>query len=96
MLNTCLYCGRIDNINTKIIGGQTILENCSECEHEILYLLQITEAPIRQDLLKRAKTLNLPLIRYSDRYSTMELQKIITKMEALAEEIEIDRTCYLE
>lgn len=31
----CTFCGREDIANTKIVGGYTILETCTDCEEDI-------------------------------------------------------------
>lgn len=35
-MNTCTFCGREDDCDTKVVGSYTILEVCADCEDEIL------------------------------------------------------------
>lgn len=35
-VNKCTFCGREDTCGTKMVGGYTILEVCTDCEDEIL------------------------------------------------------------
>lgn len=34
-MNTCTFCGRTETFDTKEVNGYTILECCTDCEHEL-------------------------------------------------------------
>ncbi len=35
-MNKCTFCGREANCDTKFINGYEILDNCTDCEEELM------------------------------------------------------------